>query len=143
MNPETLKLLIIDNNQAENVILQEAFIELSLPVTIEWIDSGQKAIAAFITRSGVDVPDVILVDFRLAGINGLEVIQALSCNYKLNNAALILTSGVMDDHLRKLCKMTGAFDALEKPKNFKGHLILAALLHGMLSRVKTERTVKP
>jgi len=142
MHPETLKLLVIENNQAENMILQEAFVELSLPVAIEWMDTGNKAIAAFITRSGLDIPDVILVDYRLAGINGLEVIQALSCNYKLNNAALILISGMMDDHLRKLCKMTGAFDALEKPRNYDGYLALAALLHATLSRVKTERTVK-
>ena len=148
MDPKTsmianLKLLVIDNSTAEKLILGEAFAEQSIPVDIEWIESGHAAITTFISGTRSEIPDVILVDYHLFGISGLDVIKELANTHKLEKVPIILISGMMDEALRERCKNMGVFDAREKPVHLKGYLALAQSLQNAASTVTTERFVKP
>ncbi len=58
-------------------------------------------------------PDVVMVDFRMEGLNGLQVTEQLMNNPR--PPAIIMFSACMDDRLEKQAMDKGAIDCMTKP----------------------------
>lgn len=137
--PNDLKILIIDDNHAEVELLTEAFHEQSLGIAIDSMGNGHKAIITLIKGSVGTVPDVILLDDRLIGITGLDVLKVLSSNHQLEHTPMIMMSGMMEDTARNRCQRSGAIAIFDKPKNYAGYCALAQAVRAVVIKVKTER----
>ena|SRR5680860_41310 len=74
---------------------------------------------------GLDV-DLILSDYHMPVINGLDFLKALSSRGRGQDVRVILVSGNMTKEIEKEAKQAGAFAFLEKPYDFKELLALVS-----------------
>jgi two-component system response regulator TctD len=102
-----MKLLLIEDNPAMQTTLQRSFERRGMRVVT--CGDGSRALA----RWQASVPDVVLLDLSLPGLDGLEVLaQARAAG--LRTPVLILTArGTVGDRILGL--NTGADDYLPKP----------------------------
>jgi two-component system response regulator AtoC len=103
------KILIIDDDKTFRVILKEVLIKegyhlLEAP-------SGEKGLE--IVKS--EHPDLVITDFQMPGLSGLEVLQAI-IKMKTGIPVIMITGFSDTENIIKAIQM-GAFDYLEKPIN--------------------------
>ncbi len=74
-----------------------------------------------------DPPDLVLLDIRMHGVNGLEVLR----RFRRDHPAIpvIMLTGIQDEALARSTLTMGAFDYVQKPFDSARlrHLVLAAL----------------
>lgn len=103
------RLLIVDDEKLVLDVLSEYF--ESKGYVIETADSGPEAIAAF---SRVR-PDLVLLDMRMPGMDGVEVLKRLR---GLGSTPIIMVTANDDAALAQLTLNLGAFDYVSKPFDF-------------------------
>jgi two-component system, OmpR family, response regulator TctD len=102
-----MKLLLIEDNPAMRTTLQRSFERRGMRVVT--CDDGARAL----DRWNASVPDVVLLDLSLPGMDGLEVLAKARAE-GLRTPVLILTArGTVGDRILGL--NTGADDYLPKP----------------------------
>jgi DNA-binding NtrC family response regulator len=62
-----------------------------------------------------EIPDVVVLDLRMPGIDGLEVLDRLKKNYP--DVQVIILTGHGSEEDEKISKRLGAYDYLQKPVN--------------------------
>jgi two-component system response regulator AtoC len=103
------KILIIDDDKTFRVILKEVLIKegyhlLEAP-------SGEKGLE--LVKS--EHPDLVITDFQMPGLSGLDVLQAI-VKMKTGIPVIMITGFSDTENIIKAIQM-GAFDYLEKPIN--------------------------
>ena len=74
-------------------------------------------------------PDVVLLDIKMPGLNGVEVLQQIKLRWR--ELPVIMVSGAGDALLAKRCLTRGAFDYVSKPFNWEYlHRCVGAALTG-------------
>jgi two-component system response regulator TctD len=102
-----MKLLVIEDNAAMQTTLQRSFERRGFRVSI--CDDGAKAL----NRWRASVPDVVLLDLSMPGVDGLDVL-AQARGEGLTTPVIIITArGTLGDRILGL--NTGADDYLPKP----------------------------
>jgi two-component system, OmpR family, response regulator TctD len=106
-NRGPMKLLLIEDNPAMQTTLQRSFERRGMQVAL--CGDGARAL----DRWRASVPDVVLLDLNLPGLDGLQVLAAARAE-GLRTPVLILTArGTVGDRILGL--NTGADDYLPKP----------------------------
>jgi two-component system, response regulator YesN len=104
-----IRLLIVDDEQIERegmqVILEKSFPEL----IIEQAKNGNMAV----NMAGVFKPDLILMDIKMPGMNGLEAVERISADNP-HIKFIMVTAYDTFDYMRKAIKF-GVKDYLLKP----------------------------
>jgi two-component system alkaline phosphatase synthesis response regulator PhoP len=103
------KILIIDDDTQTTKLL-EGIVALS----------GHKAVSVNNSMSAVEVahstlPDVILLDIMMPGINGIELCKIFHSTSELKNIPIIIVSALNDVGSQKDAFNAGARDFLTKP----------------------------
>jgi DNA-binding response OmpR family regulator len=103
---------------------------------VESADHGPAAIAAF-TRAQ---PDVVLLDIRMPGMDGVEVLKRLRA--LSSTVPIIMVTANEDVALARLTVKLGAFDYVSKPFDFAylERAVTAGLLHASKSADPGEQT---
>lgn len=106
------KILVVDDD-ASNL---EAFLELLTDRTFEVIyaPNGERALS--LARN--ELPDLIIMDWEMPGMDGIEVLQELKKSEATQEIPTIIATGVMisSENLKKAFD-AGAVDFLRKPVN--------------------------
>ena len=103
------KILIIDDEHLNRVVLKQTLNKEGYQI-IE-AEDGEKGIQLLKTEN----PDLVLTDFRMPGMNGLEVLEEV---HKINSRVpVILLTAFGDVALTIKSIQVGAFDYIEKPFN--------------------------
>lgn len=75
-----VEILLVEDSQDDADLMMEALREGMLPLTINWVEDGEEALA-FLRRQGdhqnAARPDLVILDLRLPRMNGQEVLQAI------------------------------------------------------------------
>ncbi len=101
------KLLIVDDEQDVREFARSFFRKRSIDVFIA--SGGKEALEIISTQR----PDLVLLDVRMEGLNGIEVMRELK---RLNdNTRVIMVSGLEDDRIVEESKTLGALDFIHKP----------------------------
>jgi DNA-binding NtrC family response regulator len=107
---KNIKVLFVDDEEefvqllAERARLQEIGTEIAL--------DGSEALA----KLGEKLPDVMILDFMLAGIDGLTVLEQVKREYP--DVQVIMLTAKGSPEVEKKARAAGAFDYLEKPVDF-------------------------
>jgi adenylate cyclase len=75
------------------------------------VDNGFAALSSIES----DVPDVILLDIEMPGLDGIEVLERIKADAKTRHIPVIMISGVDDSDSVVRCLEAGADDFLPKP----------------------------
>lgn len=89
------RLLLIEDNAAEAMLLQEAFQEACGGLFLQVCGTGDEALGWLESRlaGGLPLPDLILLDLNLPGMSGREVLTTLKNDPRLRRLpVLVLTT---------------------------------------------------
>ncbi len=95
INAEMLKILIVEDNEGDVLLVKEALREHSIEFDIKHLSDGEQALAYLSNRvrfSGSNVPDLVLLDLNLPKRDGWEVLQVLRRSPDLNRTPVIILS---------------------------------------------------
>jgi PAS domain S-box-containing protein len=110
MTETKLKILVIEDNEDDLFFIRKALSDEKY--TIKEINDGKVAFEYLLNPD--EIPDIVLLDYHLPGMNGLEILQKM-LDKQLDYGVIFLTIDNTVETIRKAMK-TGAIDFL--PKNY-------------------------
>lgn len=124
----TKHLLIVDDKEDHRLVLADLLRSCGFRITTA--ESGKQAL----TQVSQDRIDVVITDFLMAEMNGLELIRAMARREWLVRTPVILLTANTREHLEVLADRAGAFCTVFKPVNFHS---LLALIHSAMEQRRT------
>lgn len=115
---ETLNLLIVDDETAMGKAVERALrsytvhvpeVDLEVGYAIEYVDTGEKALDIINNRP----PDILLLDHKLPGISGLDILNHLSAKSLDLLTVMITAYATLENAIAATRR--GAYDFLAKP----------------------------
>ena len=103
------KILVVDDTHANLILLTDLLKAEGYEVLA--VDSGELAVASAVANS----PDLILLEFRMLGMDGLEVLRRLKTQPESQNIPVIFLSAVTDREERVEGLKLGAVDFISTP----------------------------
>ncbi len=101
-------VLVVDD---EKVVLDMVSEALEDKFVVAAVNDGQKAISVLERIK----PDVILLDLKMPGMDGYDVIQRLKTNREYKDIPVIFLTAVTDEYTETKCFEAGAEDYICKP----------------------------
>jgi signal transduction histidine kinase len=139
MAKETLHIMIVDDEVGMRLAVERALrnfvcrveeVDSDVGFQISMADSGEEALALIAKAK----PDVLLLDYKLGGISGIDVLMRL-IEHKLDIMVVMITAYASLETAVQATKL-GAFDFLAKPftpEELKG-VVRKVVHHFMLQR---------
>jgi two-component system cell cycle response regulator len=106
------RLLVCEDDPEHREALADA---LGRDYEVEALGCGEETVAAAVAAP----PDVLLLDLRVPGLGGLEVLGALRAGPATADVPVILLTGHADDGTRVRALELGAVDILQKPVSLR------------------------
>ncbi len=118
MRNQPVEILLVEDNEDDIVLTQEAFTEAKLVNVINTVRDGEEALA-YLRREGkykvARLPGLILLDINMPKKNGFEVLEAMKADLALRSLPVIMltTSDREEDIVRSYAD--GACSYIRKP----------------------------
>lgn len=87
----------------------------------------------------IDTPDLVLLDWEMPGISGIEVLQRMKSDYRLRDIPVIIVTGKTSSENLSIALESGATDYIKKPID---KIELLARVRAALNLFDTIRDVK-
>ncbi|MVX62932.1 response regulator [Clostridium chromiireducens] len=107
------KILIVDDNNA-NILLLEKMLKISGYSNIKTLTDSRQVLDLY----SVYEPDLILLDFRMPFMDGLEIIDSLNLSNSYKNTSIIMLSAENEKEYHEKALVKGALDFITKPFNY-------------------------
>lgn len=87
-------VLLVDDDQIHRDIITLAFQEAGLRVDLETMSDGESALAAMREYASIDSsrrrPALILLDLRMPGLGGLDVLRQLPADWRMTRIPIVV-----------------------------------------------------
>ncbi len=127
---EQLNLVIIEDNDAHFQLIKRAVLKVYPDASIHYF---QEAAGCLQSLDEIN-PDLVIADYLLPGMNGLEFLKSL--NQEEKDVPVIIITGQGDENVAIQAMKLGAWDYLVKSKDF------FSLIPSVIGKVIRERKVK-
>jgi PleD family two-component response regulator len=107
------KILIVDDNAA-NILLLEKMLKISGYNNIETSTDSREVI----DLTNRFKPDLMLLDFRMPYLDGLQIIDSLNLFKNSNTLPIIMISAENEQEYYELALSKGVIDFITKPFNY-------------------------
>jgi len=118
MTSQPVEILLVEDNEDDVVIIQEAFAKSRLVNVLNTVSDGEEALA-YLRREGqykvVRQPGLILLDINMPKKNGFEVMQAMKADPRLRTLPVIMLTMSDRDEDIILSYANGACSYIRKP----------------------------
>jgi DNA-binding response OmpR family regulator len=131
------RILVVDDAEINRVILARLLSKRGFIVTEA--DSG----AAAIEEVENDLPDLVLLDIRMADISGVEVLRHLRRTHDACVLPIIMVTGEDDLEVATACLSAGAGDYITKPVHWPilhARIVTHLGLHRAHAELQRDRT---
>lgn len=140
-----VEILLVEDNEDDIVIIQEAFIESKSLNVINTVSDGEEALT-YLRREGqykgIALPSLVLLDINMPKKNGFEVIEAVKADPQLRSIPIImLTMSAREEDIKR-SYASGACSYIRKPVNldqFQSVVKLFELYWTMISQLPIPR----
>lgn len=119
-------ILVVDDNPGDAMLLQEAFQDRCSAVCLRFARDGAEALR--VLRRGASMPDLIVLDIKMPGMDGLEFLRAVRDDPALRNVTIIVLTGSDAPEDRRAASQLGALDYFTKPIRLEGWMALSLRL---------------
>lgn len=132
---EQKTILLVEDNQQDVELVRAAFEKAAPECRLSVARSGREALdylqdCSMPTReSEMQCPAVILLDLKLVGMDGLDLLRRLKSNPALQRIPVVILSSSMEPRDLAACYDAGANSYLVKPVSFQGLNKLAELVN--------------
>jgi CheY-like chemotaxis protein len=119
-------ILLVEDNRMDVELTLDAFHEARLSNTIHVASTGQVALdylfgrGVYADRAAYPLPSLILLDLKLPGIDGHEVLRQIKSTPELKRLPVIILTSSREEGDRALSYDNGANSYLVKPVSFEG-----------------------
>jgi CheY-like chemotaxis protein len=134
--PERSLILIVEDNEVDLMLIRRAFAKARVLNPIFSVPSGEEAIAyfkgegTFANRDEYPLPELVLLDLKLPGISGLEVVRWIRQQPGLRALRVVmLTGSAATDDINRAYQY-GANSFLVKPMDFDSFVQIASTISG-------------
>lgn len=120
------QILLVEDNNMDVVLTLDAFREARLKNNINVARSGQEALDylfgrdKYADRNTYPIPNLILLDLKMPGIDGFEVLRQIKNTGILKRIPVIILTSSKEEGDRALSYDIGANSYLLKPVSFDG-----------------------
>lgn len=105
-------VMVLEDDPAQQFLYREMVAAWRLPVRLTLVSSGYAAMNAL----SVEMPDVLITDLRMAGIDGFDVIRSIrNAVRKVAYAPIIVVTGMDIEMVRRRRGMPADMPVLRKP----------------------------
>lgn len=123
------KILLIDDDPTEAFFLEDALAEACQTVMLTHEPSGARGLDALKTQK----PDLVLLDLRMPGLSGFEVLDEIRSNSSFADLIVIMLSTSSREHEIEEANTRGANGYIVKPHTPDGYLDMIRELPGITS----------
>lgn len=122
------QILLVDDNKMDIALILDAFREARLSNKIHVAHHGEEALlylfgeGKFSDRKTFPLPDIILLDLKMPGIDGFEVLKRVKNTTQIKRIPVIILTSSKEEGDRALGYDCGANSYLVKPISFDGFL---------------------
>ncbi len=133
---ELAHILLIEDNRMDVELTLDAFREAKLLNTIHVASSGQEALdylfghGQYVDRDTYPLPSLVLLDLKLPGIDGFEVLRQIKSTPILKRLPVVILTSSKEEGDRALSYDYGANSYLVKPVSFDGFLGVVRQIEG-------------
>ena len=121
-------ILLVEDNPMDVELIMDAFKEARLSNKIQVTNNGKEALKylfgeeKFGDRKEYPLPDLILLDLKMPGIDGHDVLRRIKSTEKLKRLPVIILTSSKDEGDRAMSYDNGANSYLIKPVSFDDFL---------------------
>jgi CheY-like chemotaxis protein len=126
--PKPAHILLVEDNRLDIELTLDAFREARLGNTVHVAKNGEEALAylfgreQYADRLQYPLPDIILLDLKMPGIDGFEVLRQVKAAPELKRLPVIILTSSREEGDLALSYDCGANSYLVKPVSFEGFL---------------------
>ncbi len=129
-------ILLVEDNRMDAELTLDAFHEAKLLNAIHVATNGQEALDylfgrdKFADRKKFPMPNLVLLDLKLPGIDGFEVLRQVKSTPKLKRLPVVILTSSKEEGDRAFSYDCGANSYLVKPVSFEGFLSVVRQIEG-------------
>ena len=130
------RILLVEDNRMDVELILDAFREAKLLISIHVSPNGQEALdylfgnGMYVDRNAYPLPNLVLLDLKLPGIDGFEVLRQAKAAPVLKRLPFIILTSSKEEGDRALSYDIGANSYLVKPVSFDGFLEVVRMIDG-------------
>lgn len=121
------RLLIVEDDEDEQLFMKKGFEDSGLFEVVAQLENG-KLLFNWLQQHQPLLPDVILSDINMPGMNGYEIVRALKKNPLYSSIHTVITSTAFGEAISAKCLSAGATGFIEKPRHFTAYVSFAVEL---------------
>ncbi|MBN2253719.1 MAG: response regulator [Kosmotogaceae bacterium] len=124
-------ILLVEDNSMDIELTLDSFRQVGLTNRVEIAKSGEMALdyvfgrGQFEDREAFPVPDLVLLDLKLPGISGHEVLQEMKKTELTKRIPVVVLTSSREEGDRAICYDCGVNSYLVKPVDFDEFLVVA------------------
>ncbi len=136
-----IPVLVVDDNQTSREVLKNILVSLTFEVGVA--SSGQEALAALEKASEEKPYELLIIDWEMPGMNGLETAQQIKTHPRIHKTPIIIMGSICEreDIIRQI-EETGINGFLTKPVNISTLFNTIMEIFGKSSGTKFPSLVK-
>lgn len=96
-NQQTLSILLADDDPVTRKMISKALESWQMPVSIEMVDNGFEGLL----RLGQKIPDLLLTDLRMPGMDGFQMIKTLRADPRFSSMDIVAITGLSVDEIAR------------------------------------------
>jgi CheY-like chemotaxis protein len=118
-------LLYVEDDDNDRRMFLHAARKLSARLDVRIVKEGQHAIewlsgtGVYAERNAYPLPDLVLVDLRMPGVNGFDLLRWVRSRPEFENVPVIVYSDWMVADINQICKELGATNFIGKGATFE------------------------
>ena len=114
MNRKGMKVMIVEDNRGDAIIIEEMLNDLKLELKITLAKDGQEALD-IMSDGQDDVPDMVILDLNLPRVDGFDVLRYMRAKDTLSSIPVMVMTGSLRLEDEKRSRELGATDYCIKP----------------------------
>jgi two-component system, response regulator len=125
---KTAHILLVEDNLMDVELTLDAFREARLSNTVQVARTGEDALdylfcrGQYAGRESQLLPDLVLLDLKMPGVDGFEVLRQIKTTTGLKRLPVIILTSSKEEGDRAMSYDNGANSYLVKPVSFEGFL---------------------
>lgn len=94
---QTLSILLADDDPITRKLISKALESWQMPVSIEMVGNGFEGLL----RLGQKIPDLLLTDLRMPGMDGFQMIKTLRADSRFSSMDIVAITGLSVDEIAR------------------------------------------
>jgi CheY-like chemotaxis protein len=120
------KILLVDDDKEDQIIINDAFIEVGGEGLVHYEGNGEKAMK-YLERSFAEgnLPSLVILDLNMPRMNGTQTLRAIKSDSRFRNLLVMIYSTSLNPIEKEECMLLGAEDYVIKPIAYDESLQIA------------------